>query len=103
MDKDRFLLPLAGADINNDKICVTVWAVGWTLTPGSWSLQPEAESFSREEERKYKYVDILAAILVTGGALLTGSVEVLTSEGQPWCSLPDLPSVRSRHTQARHL
>ena len=52
------------------------------------------------EEGKYKYVGILAAILVTGGALLTGSVEVLTSEGQPWCSLPDLPSVRSRHTQA---
>ena len=45
------------------------------------------------------YVGILAAILVTGGALLTGSVEVLTSEGQPWCTLPDLPSVRSRHTQ----
>ena len=57
------------------------------------------QTAQEEEERKYKYFDILAAILVTGGALLTGSVEVLTSEGQPWCSLPDLPSVRSRHTQ----
>ena len=54
----------------------------------------------KEDTKKFTF---LAAILVTGGALLTGSVEVLTSEGQPWCSLPDLPSVRSRHTQARHL
>ena len=53
-----------------------------------------------KDTKKFKF---LAAILVTGGAILTGSVEVLTSEGQPWCSLPDLPSVRSRHTQARHL
>ena len=59
-----------------------------------------AGCMKKKDTKKFKF---LAAIVVTGGAILTGSVEVLTSEGQPWCSLPNLPSVRSRHTQARHL
>ena len=81
------------------------WTSCWPVTTAVKLDQREVklQTLQEEEERKYEYVGIFAAILVTGGALLTGSVEVLTSEGQPWCSLPDLPSVRSRHTQARHL
>ena len=50
------------------------------------------------------YNDDNLAIIVTGGSpgrvsgALT-SVEVLHSDGSPWCSLPDLPEARFGHTQ----
>ena len=47
-----------------------------------------------------------AAILVTGGhntldvsGVVLRAVEVLHSDGSPWCSLPDLPEDRRSHTQ----
>ena len=40
-----------------------------------------------------------AAIIVTGGSPSKSSVEVLHSDGSPWCSLPDLPDDRYAHTQ----
>ena len=49
-----------------------------------------------------------AAILVTGGLNdfnldvsggVLSAVEVLHSDGSPWCSLPDLPDIRRAHTQ----
>ena len=43
-----------------------------------------------------------AAIIVTGGApsnTAGTSVELLHSDGSPWCSLPDLPEYRLKHTQ----
>ena len=57
---------------------------------------------------------LLSAIIVTGGVTYevfnmpedeeveveTSGVEVLTREGRPLCSLPDLPSPRSRHSQS---
>ena len=43
----------------------------------------------------------VAAIIVTAGATEGAemSVEVLHSDGTPWCSLPDLPDDRWYHTQ----
>ena len=45
----------------------------------------------------------ISAIIVSGGNVdsMMGdkSVEVLHSDGTPWCSLPDLPEDRSYHTQ----
>ena len=43
-----------------------------------------------------------AAIIVTGGVPSKSagiSVELLHSDGTPWCSLPDLPQPRYGHTQ----
>ena len=43
-----------------------------------------------------------AAIIVTGGVPSESagtSVELLHSDGTPWCSLPDLPETRYGHTQ----
>ena len=43
-----------------------------------------------------------AAIIVTGGIPSKSagtSVELLHSDGTPWCSLPDLPEIRYGHTQ----
>ena len=52
------------------------------------------------------YHKITVAILVTGGDYGTGgvyyslsSVELLHSDGSPWCSLPQLPEGRAAHTQ----
>ena len=40
------------------------------------------------------------AIIVSGGdGDAERSVEVLHSDGTPWCSLPDLPDQRFQHTQ----
>ena len=39
-----------------------------------------------------------AAILVTGGSAGT-QVELLHSDGSPWCALPSLPHDRVDHTQ----
>ena len=42
------------------------------------------------------------AIIVTGGACCDNadkSVEVLHSDGTPWCSLPDLPEMYYEHSQ----
>ena len=36
---------------------------------------------------------------MTGGPPKETSVEVLHSDGSPWCSLPELPSSRSHHSQ----
>ena len=48
----------------------------------------------------YLYV---SAIIASGGyidsMMYEKSVEVLHSDGTPWCSLPDLPDDRSYHTQ----
>ena len=48
----------------------------------------------------YLYV---SAIIVSGGyidsMIYEKSVEVLHSDGTPWCSLPDLPEARSYHSQ----
>ena len=41
----------------------------------------------------------VTAIIVSGGNYAEKSVEVLHGDGTPWCSLPDLPEVRSHHTQ----
>ena len=39
------------------------------------------------------------AIIVSGGDGAEKSVEVLNSDGTPWCSLPDLPDDHWYHTQ----
>ena len=43
----------------------------------------------------------VSAIIVSGGDGIMDdkSVEVLHSDGTPWCSLPDLPEERSYHAQ----
>ena len=41
----------------------------------------------------------VTAIIVSGGNDAEKSVELLHGDGTPWCSLPDLPEVRSHHTQ----
>ena len=48
------------------------------------------------------FINHTAAIIVTGGApsnTAGTSVELLHSDGSPWCSLPDLPEYRLKHTQ----
>ena len=46
----------------------------------------------------------MQGIIITGGwtsdAVVTRSVEVLRTDGSPWCSLPDLPDDRHHHTQS---
>ena len=47
--------------------------------------------------------ELTAAILVSGGitgGYTTAEVEVLSSGGGAWCSLPALPAPRSHHTQS---
>ena len=43
---------------------------------------------------------VFSAIIITGGNPTKRSVEVLHSNGQYWCSLPDLPDDRTGHTQS---
>ena len=43
--------------------------------------------------------------MITGGWLggYGQYVEVLRSDGTPWCNLPDLPDYRAYHTQSGHI
>ena len=42
----------------------------------------------------------ISALIVTGGYGDGKSVELLHSDGTPWCSLPNLPDSRVQHTQS---
>ena len=46
---------------------------------------------------------IVAAILVVGGGSTHKSVEAITTDGTPLCTLPDLSDERRRHTMDNHI
>ena len=46
---------------------------------------------------------IVAAILVVGGPKSLKSVEAITTDGTPLCTLPDLPDQRYGHTMDNHI
>ena len=46
---------------------------------------------------------IVAAILVVGGGSTHKSVEAITTDGTPLCTLPDLPDNRASHTVDNHI
>ena len=52
----------------------------------------------------YIPIYIISGIIITGGFTsggnITRSVEILRSDGSYWCSLPELPDDRYRHTQS---
>ena len=74
---------------------------------------PQARCGSSGGHLIYMIINHTAAIIVTGGVYVTKpgkyamvpgksagiSVELLHSDGTPWCSLPDLPETRYGHTQ----
>ena len=47
-----------------------------------------------------KETHLISAIIVTGGNDQLDQVEVLLSDGTPWCTLPSLPEPRFEHSQS---